>query len=306
VFSERLGCGHILRLAIPTPSGNDNLDNSFPALGPKFEAGELHFMRYSAFIIRFRLSQMTPRIYSLLGRFFAGASLLLAFSSPAAEPSYDLVIRHGKIIDGTGNPWFYGDVAVAGDRIASAGVVEGSGKREIDARGFVVAPGFIDIHSHSDWLLLEDGNAQSKIRQGVTTEVLGEGSSAGPFKGKLVPRPVSVQNQAAQIRTLAEYFSAAERSGISVNIASYVGEGNIWQCVMGDSFERPGPAELQRMKELVAEAMKDGACGLSTALMMPPGSLATTDDLVELCKVVREHGGRFQPHPDEGLGVFDW
>lgn len=224
----------------------------------------------------------------------------------AVQPEFDLVIRHGKIVNGTGNPWFHGDVAIKGDRIAVVGRVAAAGKREIDARGLIVAPGFIDVHSHSDWLLLEDGGAPSKIRQGVTTEVLGEGSSAGPSKGKLVARPVSVQNQPAQIHTLGEYFAAVERSGVAVNVASYVGEGNIWQCVMGQSFDRPGPAELQKMKELVAEAMSDGASGLSTALMMPPGSLATTDDLVELCKVVRDHGGIYSTHMrDEGLGVFD-
>jgi N-acyl-D-aspartate/D-glutamate deacylase len=224
----------------------------------------------------------------------------------AAQPEFDLVIRHGRLVDGTGNPWFHGDVAIKGDRIAAVGHVAGAGRLEIDARGLVVAPGFIDLHSHSDWLLLEDGGAPSKVRQGVTTEILGEGGSAGPSKGKLVARPVSVQNQPAAIHTLGEYFAAIERSGIAVNVASYVGEGNIWQCVMGQSFDRPGPAELQKMKELVAEAMRDGAFGLSTALMMPPGSLATTDDLVELCKIVREHGGIYSSHiRDEGLGVFD-
>jgi N-acyl-D-aspartate/D-glutamate deacylase len=224
----------------------------------------------------------------------------------AAQPEFDLLIRHGKLVDGTGNPWFHGDVAINGDRIVAVGQVAGAGKREIEARGLIVAPGFIDIHSHSDWLLLEDGGAPSKVRQGVTTEVLGEGSSAGPSKGKLVARPVSIQNQPASIHTLGEYFTAVERSGIAVNIASYVGEGNIWQCVMGQSFDRPGPVDLQKMKELVAEAMSDGAFGLSTALMMPPGSLATTDDLVELCKVVRDYGGIYSTHMrDEGLGVFD-
>jgi N-acyl-D-amino-acid deacylase len=234
-------------------------------------------------------------------------SLLAAvLAISAAEPAHDVVIRNGRIADGTGNPWFYGDVALRGDRIVAVGSVAGEGKRTIDASGLVVAPGFIDMHSHSDFLLLEDGNAQSKIRQGVTTEVLGEGGSAGPFKNKLVPRPVSARNQPAQIRTLADYFAAVEKSGISVNIASYVGEGNVWQCVMGSSFDRPGPAELEKMKELVAEAMNDGAFGLSTALMMPPGSLATTDDLVELCRVVRQHGGIYSSHiHDEGLGVFD-
>ena len=232
--------------------------------------------------------------------------LLLLSCAFGLAAQYDLVIRNGRIMDGTGNPWFQGDVAVSGDRIAQVGRIEGSAKREIDAKGLVVASGFIDIHSHSDFLLLEDGNAESKIRQGVTTEVLGEGSSAGPTKGKLVARPVSAGNEKAQIRTLGEYFAAVERVGVAVNVASYVGIGNVWQCVMGQSFERPSAADLDRMKELVAEAMRDGAFGLSTALMMPPGSLATTADLVELCKVVREHDGIYSSHiRDEGLGIFD-
>lgn len=240
-------------------------------------------------------------IFGLLGCVLSGAP-----RGRAAEPVFDLVIRQGRIIDGTGNPWFEGDVAVRGDRIVAVGRVDGSGRREIAARGRVVAPGFIDIHSHSDWLLLEDGGAPSKVRQGVTTEVLGEGSSAGPARGKLAPRPVSIRNEPAQIRSLGEYFSAIERAGTAVNVASYVGAGNLWQCVMGQSFARPGPAELQQMKELLAEAMRDGARGLSTALIMPPGSLATTGDLVELCRVVREYGGIYSSHiRDEGLGVFD-
>ena len=230
--------------------------------------------------------------------------MLCCISALAAE--HDLVIRNGKVMDGTGNPWFNADVAVTGDRITHIGRVQGSGKREIDAKDLIVAPGFIDMHSHSDFLLLEDGNGESKIRQGVTTEILGEGSSAGPTKGKLVARPVSVGNKQAQIRTLGEYFDAVDRAGVALNVASYVGAGSVWQCVMGHSFERPGAVDLDRMKELVAEAMRDGAFGLSTSLIMPPGSLATTADLVELCKVVREHGGIYSTHiRDEGLGVFD-
>ncbi|HTD87052.1 MAG TPA: amidohydrolase family protein, partial [Candidatus Binatia bacterium] len=113
----------------------------------------------------------------------AGVFLLLFSIVSGSSAQYDLVIRNGKVMDGTGNPWFYADVAIVGDRIAQIGRVQDSAKREIDAKGLVVAPGFIDIHSHSDFLLLEDGNAESKIRQGVTTEVLGEGSSPGPTKG---------------------------------------------------------------------------------------------------------------------------
>src|SRR5438094_3637996 len=113
-----------------------------------------------------------------------------------AEPEYDLVIRGGRISDGTGNPWFEADVAVRADRIALIGQVrQGTSRREIQAKGLIVAPGFIDMHSHSDWVLLEDGNAQSKIRQGVTTEVIGEGFSAGPWKGKLMPKQVEVRGK---------------------------------------------------------------------------------------------------------------
>jgi N-acyl-D-aspartate/D-glutamate deacylase len=241
-----------------------------------------------------------------LRTFGAVACFSAALTLTAAEPVYDLILRHGRIVAGTGNPWFHGDLAIRGDRIAAIGEVRGTAPVEVDARGMVVAPGFIDIHSHSDWLLLEDGRAESKVRQGVTTEILGEGGSAGPFQGKLVPRPVSVQNESAQIRSLAEYFAAVERSGVSVNVASYVGQGNIWQCVMGTSFARPSTSELQQMQGLVAQAMSEGALGLSSALMMPPGSLATTDELVELCKPIREHHGIFSSHiRDEGLGVFD-
>lgn len=243
----------------------------------------------------------------LIGAVFATVLLTALENTPAAEAQFDLVIRGGRIVDGTGNPWFAGDVAIQGDRIVALGrAVAGAAKREIDAQGLVVAPGFIDMHSHSDWVLLEDGDAQSKIRQGVTTEVIGEGSSAGPFQGKLQPRSVTFGTQTARIATLGQYLETLDRAGISVNLASYVGEGNIWQCVMGQSFERPTPAQLQEMKDLIASAMHDGAFGLSSMVMMPPGSLATTDDLVELCKVVGRFGGIYSSHiRNEGLGVFD-
>ena len=228
-------------------------------------------------------------------------------SAMAADEAYDILIRQGRIVDGTGNPWFVGDVAVRGDRVVAIGRnLKATAKREIDARGLVVAPGFIDMHSHSDFLLLEDGNAQSKIRQGVTTEVLGEGRSAGPYQGKLAPRKVQIDGDTVSWTTLGGYFRAVERAGIATNVASYVGIGNIWRCVMGSSFERPTSVDIQQMKKLVDEAMRDGAMGLSSQVMFPPGSLATTDDLVELCKVVKPYGGIYSTHiRNEGIGVFD-
>lgn len=221
----------------------------------------------------------------------------------SADPPYSLVIRGGKVVDGTGNQWFVGDVAVRDGKIAAVGRVPvGSAAREIDARGLVVAPGFVDIHSHSDFVLLEDGNAPSKVRQGVTTEVLGEGTSAGPRRGRFP----AVKDGTANFPTLAAYFQAVERSGTAVNVASYVGLDNAWQCVMGTSFDRPTPEQFAQMRELVDEAMRDGALGLSSMLMMPPGSLATSDDIAGLCAVVAKHGGLYSSHiRTEGIGIVD-
>ena len=173
---------------------------------------------------------------------------ILLFTVSAVAADYDIVIRNGKIIDGTGNPWFYGDLAIKDARIVAVGGFNGEANTEINATNLIVAPGFIDMHSHSDFTLLEDGNAQSKIRQGVTTEVLGESTSPGPFQGQLPPRRVFVKGESTLIHSLRDYFEAIERSGISVNIASYVGEGQVWECVMGSSFARPTAAQFERMK----------------------------------------------------------
>ncbi len=234
-------------------------------------------------------------------------ALALVQSARGEEFAYDVLIRNGRVIDGTGNPWFHADVAVSGDRIvAIAKALAGNARREIDSQGLVVAPGFIDMHSHSDFLLLEDGKAESKIRQGVTTEILGEGGSAGPYLGKLTPRAFQIGEKIHEWATLGGYFEMVEKAGISTNIASYVGLDNVWQCVMGTSHERPTPEQLESMKELVDGAMKEGALGLSSQVMMPPGSLATTDDLVLLAGAAAKHGGIYSTHiRNEGLGVFD-
>jgi N-acyl-D-amino-acid deacylase len=231
--------------------------------------------------------------------------MLLLGTVRAAE--YDLVLRNGRVMDGTGNPWFYADVGIKGDRIAIISERPlPRANQDIDAKGLIVAPGFIDIHSHSDWTLLEDGNAESKIRQGVTTEVIGEGGSVGPFQGKLEPRRVTVKGKTILIGSLSDYFKAFEKSQVSLNVASYTGLDNLWECVMGKSFDRPTPAQFAEMKRLLSEAMDQGSFGLSSQLMMPPGSLITTDEIAELCAVVHERGGLFSSHiRNEGLGIFD-
>ncbi len=233
----------------------------------------------------------------------------VAAQPPRAAPqnTYDLVIRGGRVVDGTGNPWFLADVGVQGDRIVYLGrASDVRGRTEVDALGKVVAPGFIDIHSHSDDTLLQDGHAESKIRQGVTTEVLGEGSSQGPFTGKAPPKEVTVGGRTERLSRLGEYLSLAERAGISVNIATYVGVDNVWRAVMGNSHARPTVSQRSEMRGLIRAAMEEGAFGLSSMLAMPPGSLATTDDVADLAAAIRPYGGLFSTHNrNEGTGVLD-
>lgn len=256
-----------------------------------------------------KLGTMPPaRMLSILRGVILAAALIATMprTGNADEPAFDLVLRHGRIVDGTGNPWYYGDVAIRGDRIVAVGRVTGKGQTELDITGMVVAPGFIDIHSHSDTLLLEDGAAQSKIRQGVTTEVLGEGESVAPAAGKLPARKFVVGDRTWQWSTLQEYFDVIDRKGVAVNVGSYVGLGTVWRCVMGDSFDRPTDEQLAQMRSLIRQAMADGAMGLSSMLAMPPGSLATTDDIVELCQEVAQAGGIYSSHiRNEGTLVFE-
>ena len=227
--------------------------------------------------------------------------------SNAVDKPFDLLIENARIVDGTGNPWFHGDLAIRGDRIvAISPELNGESEQIFDATGMIVAPGFIDIHSHSDYLLLEDGHAQSKIRQGVTTEILGEGFSAGPAQGRRPSRRITVGGKTWQWDTLDGYFQALEKSGVATNIASYVGIGAVWESVMGKSFERPSEMQLVKMEALVSEAMCQGALGFSSQVMMPPGSLATTEEIIRLCRQVKLYGGIYSTHiRNEGTGVFD-
>jgi N-acyl-D-aspartate/D-glutamate deacylase len=222
----------------------------------------------------------------------------------AQGTKYDLLIVGGRIIDGSGSPWYAGSVAIKDGLIADIGRLEGAtAKRVIDAKGLVVAPGFIDLHTHSDYTLLVDGNAESKIRQGVTTEILGEASSAGPVIGPAIEefdRSSAPLSQKGGIKrdwtTLGEYFARLERDHTSMNVASYVGSGQVWECVLGNVHRRPTPEEMDKMKALVDQAMRDGAVGLASGLIYAPNMYETTDDLAELAKVAAKYGGIYTTH----------
>jgi N-acyl-D-amino-acid deacylase len=217
---------------------------------------------------------------------------------------FDILIVGGRVFDGTGNPWFYGDIGVLGDKIAFIGKARGvDAKMVIDASGLAVAPGFIDMHSHSDLELLVDGRAISKIHQGVTLEVVGNcGSSAAPLNDLLKAHMEKfvLPEYDWQIKldwsTMGEYFNKLEKGGISLNVASHVGHSNVRACVLGFDNREPTSRELEDMKKLVADAMRDGAVGLSTGLIYPPSCYAKTEEIIELAKVVADYGGIYASH----------
>lgn len=240
---------------------------------------------------------------------FAAAGSAATQGTRSANFEYDVIIRGGRIVDGAGNPWFYADVGIRGERIVKISrKLEGSARRVIDARGLVVAPGFIDTHSHSDFTLLVDGNAESKIRQGVTTEVLGEANSVAPVcpgresSGQLENR----YNIRRDWKDLEGYFRRLLRQGTSVNVATYVAGGQIRMCGMGLEMRAPTAEELKRMESLADEAMRQGALGFSTGLIYPPNSYAKTDELVALARVAARYGGIYTTHMrGEGAQLLD-
>lgn len=228
--------------------------------------------------------------------------------------SYNLIIKNGRVIDGCGNPWFKADVAVKRGKIARIGQVKSAQADEIiDATDLVVSPGFIDIHGHSEITLLVNPKAESHIRQGITTQIIGLcGSSAAPLKGNvdwianLWAQDAESYGVKADWTTFREYFNRLERQGIALNIGSYVGHGTVRGCVDLLEDRLPSEEEMEKMKSLVAEAMEDGAIGLSTGLTFAPGCFAKTEEIIELCKVVTEYGGHYVSHI-RGLseGIFE-
>lgn len=237
-----------------------------------------------------RLSILLPT-----GLFLAAASV-----SCRPAPSYDLVFRGGTLYDGSGRPGIVGDLAVSGDTIAAVGDLgRARGRREVDVRGLAVSPGFVNMMSWATETLIEDGRAMSDLLQGVTLEVMGEGESMGPVPDTL---KAWLESQQGDIRyriewnTLGGYLEYLERRGVSPNVASFVGASTVRINVLGFSDRDPSPEELARMQDLVREAMREGALGVSTALIYTPGSFAETPEIVALAKAAGEYGGMYISH----------
>jgi N-acyl-D-amino-acid deacylase len=226
--------------------------------------------------------------------FIATLSLL------AQTPNYDILIRNGHIIDGSGNPWYSGDIAIQGDRIVAIGKLgNATAKRVIDASGLVVAPGFIDMLGQSETALLIDHRAISKLSQGITTEITGEGGSIAPQDDlTLVALQPSIEPYHLKVdwTDLNGYFRRLESNGTPINLGTYVGAAQVREAVLGDVNRAPTAEELEKMKALVAQAMQQGAFGLSTALIYPPGHYAKTEELIELAKVAARYGGIYSTH----------
>jgi N-acyl-D-amino-acid deacylase len=213
----------------------------------------------------------------------------------------DLVIANGRVADGTGRPAIRADVGVLDGRIARvADLSQASSARRIDASGFVVAPGFVDIHTHSDYTLLANPLADSSVRQGVTTEVLGNcGFSPAPLRDpELLSRLVVAHISSVQVdwRSFGEYLDRLERDRLSINVAALVGHGAVRAAVLGFEDRGPTPAEMQQMESLVAESLSAGAVGISSGLEYTPGRSSTSDELVMLCRIAGEQGGLYSTH----------
>ena len=237
---------------------------------------------------------------------FVFLSLLLTM--PQSQ-QFDLLIRGGRVVDGSGRPAYTADVAIKDDRIVKIGnLSQATAARVIDARNLVIAPGFIDMLGQSETYLLIDPRANSKVMMGVTTEITGEGESIAPINDRQIKEQEDFLrrfNLTIDWRTLAEYFKRLEKQGSGVNLGTFVGATQVREYVIGYDDRPPTSQELDQMKKLVAEAMRDGALGLSTSLQYVPARFAKTDELVELAKVAHQYGGIYATHQRSEANTID-
>jgi|HubBroStandDraft_6_1064221.scaffolds.fasta_scaffold00491_12 N-acyl-D-amino-acid deacylase len=241
------------------------------------------------------------------------AALALRTTVPAQtsapRSAFDVVITNGHIIDGTGSPWYSGDIGIRGGKIAAIGNLTNAARtRTINAQGKVVAPGFIDMLGQSELTIQVDPRVPSKIYQGITTEITGEGNSAGPLNDAIIAADRATYDHYhlnPDWRTLGEYFAKLEKQGIGINLASYVGATQVRRMVLGDEDKQPTGAQLDQMKELVQQAMQQGAVGVSTALEYAPAPYAKTEELIALASQASEFGGIYATHMrDESNSVL--
>src|SRR5215471_17967656 len=218
----------------------------------------------------------------------------------AADQPFDVVISNGHIVDGTGSPWYSGDIGIRDGRIAAIGnLADAPRKRNIDARGQVVAPGFIDMLGQSEMTVLVDPRVPSKIYQGITTEVTGEGGSAAPLNDAIIQADRAEYEHykiTPDWRTIGQYFSRLEKQGTGINLASYMGATQVRRMVLGDADVQPNAAQLDQMKALVRDAMHEGAVGVSTSLEYAPAPYATTEELIALASEASKFGGVYATH----------
>jgi len=246
----------------------------------------------------------------VVGVAIAAAAAVVVVSAQRPSARFDVLITGGRIVDGTGSPWFRGDVGIAGDKIAAVGTLAGAtAGTTIDATNLVVAPGFIDLLGQSEFNVLVDNRAASKILQGITTEVTGEGSSIAPVNDRMIRDAASNASHfgvAQDWRTLGDYFKRLDaRTHPAINVATFVGAGGIRNYVIGKDDRAATPPELEEMKQLVARAMDDGALGLSTSLQYVPDRFASTAEIVELAKVASRQGGVYFTHQrSESARIF--
>lgn len=243
------------------------------------------------------------RIAALLSLVFFNVAMLAAQRPPSTIPAsrpFDIVIINGRVIDGTGSPWYSGQVGIRDGHIAAIGNLDSAARRRtIDANGEVVAPGFIDMLGQSELSILVDPRVPSKIFQGITTEVTGEGDSVAPLNAAMVASDRAEYDHlkiTPDWTNLGEYFARLEKQGIGINLASYVGATTVRRMVLGDADVQPAPAQLDQMKALVDQAMRQGAVGLSTALQYPPAPYAKTEELIALASGAAKYGGIYATH----------